>query len=237
MAAPKKVDYERIEPGWRAGILSPAQLATAYTEETGVQVSHTAIIKHFRKLGVPRDLSAKVHAKADAMVAEAMVTGKVSSETTLRDAEIIDDSAARVAQVRISHRTDIAKTRRLVMTLLSELEAATTNQEEVERLFEVLADEVDDKDRLRKMQDALDKVMSLPGRAGTMKSLAESLGRLVTLERQAFGIADSDGMPPPASQLENMTPNEAARRIAFALALCLRNQGTINGNSGAGQNS
>ena len=27
MAAPKKVDYEAIEPGWRAGIKSPEQLA------------------------------------------------------------------------------------------------------------------------------------------------------------------------------------------------------------------
>lgn len=55
MPARKKVDYERIEPGWRAGVLSPAQLAAEYTEATGVSVSHAAIIKHFKKLGVPRD--------------------------------------------------------------------------------------------------------------------------------------------------------------------------------------
>ena len=64
MAAPKKVDYERIEPGWRAGIKSPAQLASEYTEATGISVSRSAIIKHFTELGVPRDLKAKVRAAA-----------------------------------------------------------------------------------------------------------------------------------------------------------------------------
>ena len=54
MAAPKKIDYDRIEPGWRAGLLSPHQLAAAYTEETGQKVSHAAIIKHFKKAGIAR---------------------------------------------------------------------------------------------------------------------------------------------------------------------------------------
>ena len=104
MAAQKKVDYEAIEPGWRAGIKSPAQLAAEYTEATGISVSRSAIIKHFEKRGVPRDLSAKVHAKADAMVAEAMVTGKVSTVTTMADATIINAAAVDVSFTEI--RTD-----------------------------------------------------------------------------------------------------------------------------------
>ena len=76
MAAPKKIDYDRIEPGWRAGLLSPHQLAALYTEETGQKVSHAAIIKHFKKSGIARDLSSKINDRANAMVTEAMVTGK-----------------------------------------------------------------------------------------------------------------------------------------------------------------
>ena len=57
MAAPKKIDYDRIAPGWRAGLLRPHQLAALYTEETGQKVSHAAIIKHFKKSGIARDLS------------------------------------------------------------------------------------------------------------------------------------------------------------------------------------
>ena len=58
--------------------------------DTGVSVSHAAIITHFKKLGVPRSLVAKVRAKSDAMVMESMVTGKVSSVTIKRhlDAKI-----------------------------------------------------------------------------------------------------------------------------------------------------
>ena len=122
MPAPKKIDYARLEPGWRAGILSPHQLAAEYTEATGVAVSHTAIIKHFKKLGVTRDLTAKVKAKADSMVLESMVTGKVSVETTTADAEIINDGAAQIAYVRLSHRKDIGRARTLAMKLLGELE-------------------------------------------------------------------------------------------------------------------
>ena len=59
MPAKKRVDYDRIEAGWRAGVLSPHQLAAQYTAESGEPDSHPAIIKHFTKLEVPRDLSAK----------------------------------------------------------------------------------------------------------------------------------------------------------------------------------
>ena len=62
----------------RAGILSPRQLAAQYTEETGDPVSHAAIVNHFKKAGIDRDLAAKIRAKADAMVTQAMVTGKVT---------------------------------------------------------------------------------------------------------------------------------------------------------------
>lgn len=193
MAAPKKVDYERIEPGWRAGILSPAQLAAEYTEATGVSVSHAAIIKHFKKLGVPRDLTAKVRAKADAMVMDAMVTGKVSSVTTKRDAEIIDESATRQAIVRLTHRTDIARARNVVMSLFEELESVcgSENAELLSQLGELMRNP--DDNGQDKLNDLYKKLMSLPGRAKTMKDLGDSLKTMVGLEREAFGIDQKGG--------------------------------------------
>lgn len=188
MAAPKKVDYERIEPGWRAGIKSPAQLAAEYTEATGISVSRPAIIKHFTELGVPRDLKAKVRAKADAMVAEAMVTGKVSTATTKRDAEIINESATQEAIVRLAHRADIARSRGLVMSLLSELEAVcgTENAEMLEQLGDLMRKP--DANNQDKLNDLYRKLMSLPGRAKTMKDLGDSLKTMIGLEREAFGL-------------------------------------------------
>lgn len=208
MAAPKKIDYERIEPAWRAGIKSPAQLAAEYTEDTGVSVSHAAIIKHFKKLGVPRDLAAKVKAKADSMVMHAMVTGKVSVETTKADAQIINDSAGIVAAVRIAHRTDIGRSRRLANKLLDELEGLTDNRDLFEQLGEMLRNE-DDKGQ-DKRNDLYMKVIDLPSRSKTMKELAETLKNLIALERQAYDV----GAEKPGDDRSQLTEEELDRRIA-----------------------
>jgi len=162
MAALPKVDYERIEPGWRAGILSPAQLAEEYTKATGGAVSRVAIIKHFEKLGVPRDLKAKIQAKADAMVAQAMVTGKVSSATTVTTAKVINGQAATQATVRISHQSSAKRYQALVAKLTAELERQTK------------------------------KHASLKDRASTVKILVDAFGRLVAIEREAHGINSDD---------------------------------------------
>ncbi|MEO8391213.1 hypothetical protein [Polaromonas sp.] len=216
MAAPKKVDYERIEPGWRAGILSPGQLATQYTAATGIPCSRSAIIKHFDKLGVPRDLKAKIQAKAEAMVAQSMVTGMVSTATTATSAAIIDRAATDVAKVQISHRTDIARARVLGMQLFAEVEAQTTAPQllqEVERLLAgvpkgtALTDlpDAEQKALRAKLGESLNKALALGSRTVTYKALVESLTRLVSLEREAYGInADTDPDDPLSSLLRNL---------------------------------
>lgn len=213
MAAPKKVDYERIEAGWRAGVKSPAQLAAEYTAETGVSVSHAAIIKHFKKLGVPRDLRAKVHAKADAMVMASMVTGKVSVLTTKRDSEIIADSAVIVANIQVSHRADISRSRRLAMALLSELEEVTENRELFEELGEMLRSE-DDRGT-DKRNDIYNKIISGAGRVTSMKQLSDTLKTLITLEREAYGIA----LAPLEDPGDKITPEDRMTRLKALAAM------------------
>lgn len=163
MAAPKKVDYARIEPDWRAGLLSPAQLAAEYTAATGVAVSHTAINKHFRKLGIDRDLKAKIQAKADSMVLQAMVTGKVSAETTRAAAEIINDNASVIAQVRLQHRKDIARGQALARKLFAALEDLPAPDYGKEHVL-------------------------LASAAGTFKTLTDATKSWIALEREAFGM-------------------------------------------------
>ncbi len=76
MAARNRVGYNRIEEGWRAGLMSPRQLAAIYTHGTGEKVSHAATIKHFTAQSILRDLSAKSKVKSDSMV-----TAKVTQKT------------------------------------------------------------------------------------------------------------------------------------------------------------
>lgn len=169
MAAPKKIDYERLEPGWREGVLSPAQLAEAYTLDTGTAVSRVAIIKHFQKLGVPRDLKAKIQAKADSMVQQAKVTGKVSTATTATTAKIIDRAATEQVKVRLAHQAGAARLQKLVVKLTAELERQTA------------------------------KTAGLKDRANTARALIDAFGRLVAIERETYGISGTDTPPPPDS--------------------------------------
>ena len=192
MAAPKKVDYDAIEPDWRAGIKSPEQIATEYHAATGVKVSRAAIAKHFKKLGIGRDLSAKVQAKAASMVAEAMVTGKVSKVTTLKDAEIINESALTVAAVQIAHRKDINRNRNLALSLLEELEAETGSIDLFKQLGEIMAEQ--DGPGVEKLNEIYKKVIGLPQRIDSVKKLSETLKNLIMMEREAYGIKSAEGI-------------------------------------------
>jgi hypothetical protein len=62
MVAPKKIDYDSLEPDWRSGLKSPEQIASDYTKRTGVKCTRQAIVKWFKAHGVGRDLTAQIHA-------------------------------------------------------------------------------------------------------------------------------------------------------------------------------
>ena len=158
MAAPRIIDYGRIEPGWRAGKLSVQQLADEYESDTGKSVSRRAIQDHFKALGIPRDLSEKIKAKADAMVAGAMVAGKVAvtgDETFPAEAAIINSAATTSANVQLSHRADIKLLRMRAQQFQKELDEC---------------------------KDDLGKRVSI------LKSLSETQCRLIAAEREAFGM-------------------------------------------------
>jgi hypothetical protein len=184
----------------------PRQLAAEYQAATGQAVSHAAILKHFKKLDIPRNLAEKIKAKADAMVTQAMVTAKVTGVTTFSERDIVEANAGAIAIVRLAHRRDIQRSRCIVMRLFDELhlQAGNENVELLEQLGEVLrAEDVRGQDRLN---DLYHKIISLPGRAKTMKDLGESLRVLVALERQAFGLSDYNKST--AQLLQDLLPGE-----------------------------
>lgn len=197
MAPPIKVDYERIEPAWRAGLKSPDQLAAEYTAETGVKVTRQAIQKHFAKRGIPRDLTAQVRAKADAMVLEASVTGKVQSKSLPpATAVVVEKAALDSAAVQMAHRADIRRSREVVARLQADLEAIAGHQDVATVLAEASAVRPDDtKDsRLERVAAAVESLTkSVNARANTTSRLVETLKSLIPLERQAYKIDDGDG--------------------------------------------
>ena len=217
--AKKKVDYDLIEPGWRAGIKSPAQLAAEYTEATGQPVSRVAIIKHFEKRNVPRDLGAKIQAKAESLVAAAAVTGQVTAETRATETAIVEKNGRDVALVALGHRRDIKRGRELVISMLDELESQSSaeTREAFRRLGEIMA--APDEYGRDKLNDAYMAAVSLPERIKGVKALTEALKNVVALEREAWGlnanVKPSDAANPVAAFLAGLT-GAGACRLPFA---------------------
>ena len=183
-------DWEKIEADYRAGVLSLREIAEAHPG-----TNHVAIARKAKREGWSRDLSAKIRAKADALVTERTVTADVTAERRVSERDIIDANAQAIVSVRLAHRKDIQRSRSITMRLLEELElqSGRENAELLEQLGELMRRE-DDRGQ-DKLNDLYQKIISLPGRAKTMKDLGESLRVLVTLERQAFGLDDKDQKP------------------------------------------
>ena len=203
----RTTDWERIEADYRAGLLSVREIAATQG------VSHTAINKRAKAEGWDRDLSAKIKAKAEALVSKREVSAQVSTDRAETDRAIIEANAEVIANVRLAHRKDIGRARTLAMSLLAELEAQTTDRELFAKVAELLSGGSDD-DQIAlpdKMMDLYRAVTSLPGRTKTMKDLGDTLHKLISLERDAYDIA------PPKKEMEHtggitvhMTSDDAA---------------------------
>ncbi len=206
-----KTDWEAVERDFRAGILSYAEMGKRHG------VSKGRISKVATKHGWTQDLSAKIKAKAEAKVNAATVNAEVNAQRAVSIAETIEIGATVLARVKISHRTDIGRSRSLAMRLLEELESQTSQLPELAKLGELMA-HPDDKG-IDKINELYQKIISLPVRTKTMKDLSDTLKTLIGLERQAFGLEDGDGDDPPPSSNSGRSLSDAERAVRLARVL------------------
>ena len=202
-------DWERIESEFRAGTLSLREIASSHG------ISHQAIAKRAKTLEWSRDLSGKIKAKADALVAKTLVDSSVDSKKASTERQIIDAGAEAIARVRMAHRTDISRSRALVMSLLAELETETGSIDLFHQLGEMMA-KPDDRG-VDKLNDLYRKVISLSGRVDNSKKLAEALKHLIGLEREAYGLDDAPSNAAPGAGLQVLMPLEEYERRARQL--------------------
>ena len=120
-------------------------------------------------------------------------------ETKVAERQLIEVNAQAVADVRLAHRRDIHRARRLANALLEELEKQTGQVPELQELGELLRNP--DERGTDKLNDLYQAIISLPERSKTMKVLADSLRITVDMERQAFGMdaKGADGAIPGAA--------------------------------------
>ena len=186
------IDWEAVELHYRAGIRSLKDIGAEFG------VSDAGIIKRAKRYDWERDLRAKIQAKAEAKVSASLVSAEVSARTKVAERQIVDANAQAVADVRLSQRKLIQRKQAIVESLMQELEAQVgpENAALLDELGELMRSP-DDAGQ-DKLNDLYRKIISLPERAKTAKTLAETLRITVDMERQAFGMdaKGADGAAP-----------------------------------------
>lgn len=187
----KPTDWERIELDYRAGALSLREIAASHPG-----TNHVAIARRAKAEGWTRDLSERIKSKADDLVTRAAVTADVTANRAVTEKQVVEANAQDQASVRLSHRKDIRRKRAIVASLMDELEAQVgpENAALLADLGEIMRNPDDNSQDKR--NDLYNRIISLPERAKTAKTLAETLRITVDMERQAFGMdkdAKADG--------------------------------------------
>ena len=176
----KVIDWESVEIQYRAGIRSLKDIGKEF------DVSDAAIVKRAKRDGWSRDLRAKIQAKADAKVSEALVSAKVSALTKVRERDVIEANASVIADAVLLQREDVRKGRRLVMSMFEELEHETEHRDLYLQLGELM--QSGDDASADKLNDIYRKVISLPQRIDGVRKLSESLRIQIELERKVLNI-------------------------------------------------
>jgi len=174
------IDWDRVEIDYRAGVLTLREMGTKHG------IAESAIRKRAKRDSWVRDLSAKIKQRAEDLVRKEEVRKEVRTEQKISERVEVEASAQVIVNVRMAHRGDISRSRRLTNKLLDELEGLTDNRDLFDQLGELLRSE--DDNGQDKRNDLYMKVIDLPSRTKTMKELSETLKTLITLERQAYSL-------------------------------------------------
>lgn len=178
----KPIDWEAVEREYRAGIRSLKDIGSEFG------VSDAGIIKRAKKDGWTRDLSAKIKAKAEALVSAELVSEEVSALTKATERQIVDSNAEMMANVIRSHHKSLGRLDTVIKLLFDRLEAELSGTELFDQLGELLY-APDDKGQ-DKLNELYRKVIALPSHTDTAKKLAETLKTKIELERKVFKIED-----------------------------------------------
>jgi len=208
-AVPSSTDWEAVQELYRVGVASLRAIAAKHNCTEG------AIRKRAKKESWPRDLKAKVKAKAEELVRKSEVRKTVRKGQTVTETMQISAAATLQADIILSHRQDIPAARKLVSKLFNELELQTDGIELLHELGEIMREP--NESGQDKRNDLYNKVISLSGRSTTLKTLVDSLKVMIALEREAFSI--DDGKEDAEAQAAGRyTDAERAVKLAYLMS-------------------
>ena len=180
MAERKQVDWESVERDYSAGLLSLREIAAKYgTKESTIR--SRAEVNEWS-----RDLAVKIARKVEDISRKELSRSTSRTEKNVSEKEIIEANAQAIVDIKLAHRGDIRKSKRIVNALFDELELTTDNRELFEELGEILRQESESGHD--KLNDIYKKCISMPQRIDGVKKLTDALKTMIGLEREAYDI-------------------------------------------------
>jgi len=179
----KFIDWDSIEPLYRAGALSLHDICAQYeadhvnSQTWKKTVTHAAILKQAKKRNWTRNLAEKVQKR----IKEKLVTEPVTTcnnDKRASDEEYVERAAEVGTSVVLRHQREAASLLEHEDRLLSELATAT-------KLY------------ITQYQGEIVKKsvsMTVYEKAQTLKALAEVRAKRIALERQAHSLNDDSGL-------------------------------------------
>lgn len=182
-----QVDWESVEREYRAGLRSLRDIAAEYGCTEG------AIRKKAKLQEWERDISAKVAAKADALVRKQEVRNEVRAESAISEREQINASAQMMADKVLGQREDIKRARTIVQRLWEIVDVELNHPEQFAAVGDLLRCEDDfGQDKLNDLYRA---AIGLPQQIKNVKLLADAIKVLIELERRVLKLDDLPDAP------------------------------------------
>jgi hypothetical protein len=209
MGERRSIDWEAVEPEYRAGIRSLRHIAAQFGCTEG------AIRSKAKERGWERDLSARIAAKTEALLRKEELRKEVRNASSASDAQIVESNARMLADTVLNQRTDVKRAMGVVTSLWSQIEVEGDYTEEFRRVGEMMRKENSfGEDKLNDMYLA---AIDLPQRVKNAKLLADALRVLVELQRKVLRIDDKPNTTGD-DDLPKLTDAQRASRIANLLA-------------------
>lgn len=196
-----------MQRDYRTGKFTLRELEAKHGADNGL------ISRKAKKEGWTQDLSKAIKAATNAKLVEELVSKEISSSqqkvsnTVLAAAEANKD-------VILGHRKDIRMLARIAAELTEELRQL--GKTDLNAIAEMLMDDSLTQEQVAELRGAVSAVVKLPTRSLVAQRLSATWGRVIALERQAFGLDDPEA-PPPVDEIGELSDEELDARISERL--------------------
>lgn len=191
----KPIDWEAVERDYRTGSFTDRELGKKYG------CTHALVQRHAKAGGWEKNLSGAVKKATEARLIEAEISKVASPEVAKRVAksvaraipattEVVAALAEVNSQVILRHRADLRTTRDEALSLLAELTWQREHLADLEKLAALVAEDASTPQEATNRIKMFSRAVGLGGRIGSVKALAETLAKLIPLEREAFGLRE-----------------------------------------------